>query len=228
MNAKYGGADLERVFLRTVSLHGDDEIVVEKSNFPGLNSMGDIFVRHIGRYGLALPFIRPDYRVLDFPCGSGLALEVLEVLASHGAFTYEGRDIDRVAVQYATQVYAQHFWASFFEGDLTRPALEPEAYDTIMCIEGLEHIGVDDQHHLVGELYRALRPGGTLIISSPAPASGVTGPNPENIYHLCELTRTDFVGLLSRYFGTQVEVVSQTNIMTTGVCQLCHYAVCHK
>ena len=224
----YGGADLERVFLRTVTLHGDDEIVVEKSDFPGLRSMGDVFVRHIGRYGFALPFIRPNYRVLDFPCGSGLALEVLEVLAGYGAFRYEGRDIDPIAVRYATQVYALHTWASFSEGDLTRPTLGQDTYDTIMCIEGLEHVGADDQHHLVESLYRALRKGGTLIISSPAPSGGVSGPNPDNVYHLCELTRIDFVDLLSQHFDSQMEVVSQANLMTTGVCQLCHYAVCHK
>lgn len=224
----YGGPDLERVFLhpRTCIVDGR-EVVVERSSFPGVSSMDDVFVRHIGRYGLALPYIRPGYRVLDFPCGSGLALELLQVLGTFGEITYRGLDIDPIAVRYAAEVYGHLSWARFDEGDLTKVAIEQGAFDTIMCIEGLEHIAAMDQERLIPCLYRALAPCGTLIVSSPAPVSGVSGPNPRNRYHLCERTLTDLKGLLQRSFK-EVEIVSQRNTMTTGEVAVCYYAVCHK
>lgn len=228
MNKRYGGPDLERVFLRPLTFVVDGhEVVVERSAFPGASSMDDVFMRHIGRYGFALPYIRPGYRVLDLPCGSGLALEVLQVLTVFGKLTYYGLDIDPVAVRYATEVYRHLPWARFDEGDLTKVALEPGTFDTILCIEGLEHIAATDQERLIPSLWRGLRSGGTLIVSSPAPVSGVSGPNPRNVYHLYERTLSDLRQLLRRSFS-EVEVVSQRNTMTTGEVATCYYAVCHK
>jgi len=226
--SKHGGPDLERVFLRPLTFVVDGhEVVVERSAFPGASSMDDVFMRHIGRYGFALPYIRPGYRVLDFPCGSGLALELLQVLGTFGGITYRGLDIDPIAVRYAAEVYHHLSWVRFDEGDLTKAAIEQGAFDTIMCIEGLEHIAAIDQEQLIPCLYRAIAPCGTLIVSSPAPVSGISGPNPHNRYHLYERTLTDLKGLLQRSFN-EVEIVSQRNTMTTGEIATCYYAVCHK
>jgi len=225
----YGGTDLERVFLRPAAfrLHGAT-VKVETSVFPEPIDMGDVFMRHLGRYGVALPFLRSGFRVLDFPCGSGLAIELLKVLGEYGEFVYEGRDVDEVAVAYASHVYASLSWAHFSVGDLISPELSTAQYDTIMCIEGIEHIGAEHQRPLIEIFHNALVEDGTLVISSPAPAGAVSGPNPDNSHHLCELTYADFAGTLEDVFGPRVEIIKQQNLMTTGHRQTCYYAVCHK
>ncbi len=43
--------------------------------------------------------------------------------------------------------------------------VEDEAYDFVSCIEGVEHL--EDQFQFVRECYRILKPGGTLVLSTP-------------------------------------------------------------
>lgn len=214
---KRGGADLERVYLYDAEIKDAKEVIeVKKSRFHVVKDMGDVILRHIGRYGLALPFIRPGYRVLDFPCGSGLALEVFSALARCGGFTYEGWDCDRPTVLYCEKVYGKkHPWARFALGDLTAFVLKKNSYDTILCIEGIEHIDKKFQKMAIEQFTAGLVRGGTLIISSPAAARGMSGRNERNPYHRWELTTEDFVRLLGGFFGRgNVELVSQENVLS--------------
>jgi hypothetical protein len=81
----------------------------------------------------------------------------------------------------------------------------------------------------VREFAKGLVRGGTLVISSPPPEGGVSGPNPKNPFHLWELTREDFLALLEGSFGKgNVELISQENLLTTGQFLTTYYAVCHK
>ncbi len=50
--------------------------------------------------------------------------------------------------------------------DLNRTfPIEDERFDFVSCIEGIEHL--QDQFQFVRECYRVLRPGGTLVLSTP-------------------------------------------------------------
>jgi 2-polyprenyl-3-methyl-5-hydroxy-6-metoxy-1,4-benzoquinol methylase len=52
------------------------------------------------------------------------------------------------------------------KGDMEAPLpFDDNSFDIALCIEGIEH--VDAQHRLVQELQRVLKPGGTLIVSTP-------------------------------------------------------------
>lgn len=228
---KRGGADLERLYLYDAEIKDDAGIIeVKKSRFPAVKDRGDVILRHIGRYGLALPFIRPGYRVLDFPCGSGLALEVFGPLQQFGRFSYEGRELDAPTVLYCRSVYgARYPFASFSLGDLTQFELKNETYDTLCCIEGIEHIDRNAQEMAVAQFARGLKHGGILVLSSPAPQSGLSGPNPKNPYHLFERNRTDLVMLLARSFEREhIEIISQENLLSTGEKTIVYYAFCHK
>lgn len=100
---------------------------------------------------LGLP---PGARVLDAPCGDGaLALRLTDA-----GFEVIGADIDGAAEAW--------LGASFCRGDLARALPWPEAsFDGVFSIEGLEHL--EDRFGFLRELHRVLRPGGTLVLTTP-------------------------------------------------------------
>jgi SAM-dependent methyltransferase len=51
------------------------------------------------------------------------------------------------------------------EADVTRLPFSDESFDMVICIHVLEH--VPDDRAAIGELYRALRPGGTAVVQVP-------------------------------------------------------------
>ena len=213
---KLGGTDLERLFL-------EDSQWANKTDIPGVD-MADLIARHKGRYALCGLFLRPGFRFLDFPCGSGYASELLAPWEPD----YYGQDLDETSVIHAAQTYAK--FGVFNVGDLMQPDLPALFFNTIACIEGLEHIEQKYQAPLISAFWKALKPGGTLIVSSPE--AEVSGPNPDNPFHLWELSRADFAELLQDEFGDdldwEVEIISHTATLSTGKKQTCLYAVCHK
>lgn len=219
-----GGQDTERLYLKDLQFVDSrgSEVHVTASTFVGAN-MGDVLARHLARYYFASGFSRPGFHVLDFPCGSGYGAHVFAPFKVQ----YTGLDRDPTTVEYARRIYGTSV-ARFDVGDLTCPVLPADAYDLIACLEGLEHILPAHQPTLVGALFAALRSGGMLVISTPqAEHSGTSTHNP---HHLGELTRVDFVALLSQHFtGPDIELVTQRNvILSTGAKTTNLLAICHK
>lgn len=211
---KLGGTDLERLFLENSSF-------ADKTDIAGVD-MADLIARHKGRYALCGLFLRPGFKFLDFPCGSGYASQLLQPFGAD----YLGLEHDHGTIQHACEIYGGHL-VQFGYGDLTAPDLTAEYFDTIGCIEGLEHVEGKFQLPLLLHLYRALKPGGTLIMSSPQ-AQECSGPNPKNPYHFHELTKKDFIALLNEVGFASIEIVSHTARLSTGQLGTCLYGVCHK
>ena len=88
-------------------------------------------------------------RVLDVPAGNGLMVDELR-RRGHEAV---GADINEERKDF---VYAD------MSGELP---FEDGRFDAATCLEGIEH--VVDENLLLSELLRVLRPGGTLVISTP-------------------------------------------------------------
>lgn len=96
----------------------------------------------------------PRGKLLDVPAGQGaLALRLKE----------KGYDV------FASDLYPQLFSAEGIEiksGDLdARLPYDANAFDVVVCIEGLEHI--ENPSNAFREFARLLRRGGTLIVSVP-------------------------------------------------------------
>jgi 2-polyprenyl-3-methyl-5-hydroxy-6-metoxy-1,4-benzoquinol methylase len=225
-----GGTDTNRLYLRDLEWvrASGERVVVRRSLISDdpndVARLDDMIARHIARYSLVGLFCRPAHRVLDFPCGTGYATDAL------GAFgvRYEGLDVDPVAIEYARLVYGGA-GAMFNVGDLTRPQLEPAAYDVIGCIEGIEHIGGAYHRGLIAAFKQALKPGGVLIVSSPQNPTGRSGPSTTNQDHVWELTRADFVDLLGEYFPRdRVEIVTHQAVLDPGGLMTCLYGICHN
>lgn len=220
-----GDDDLERLFLndREFVMPNGERVVVKETSIPGAD-MRDTIARHKARYFPVGLFCRPDYSVLDFPCGSGYASQILSCFDVQ----YLGCDHDPVSVEYAKLEYGSGK-ARYKVGDLTEPSLGREQFHVAACIEGLEHIEIQYQDHLILALKESLVPDGVLVISSPAARSGISGPSDDNPFHLGELTKADFVSLLGRHFSVRnVEVVTQRARLTTGYVSECLYGICRK
>jgi len=178
--------------------------------------------RHLARYHFAKSFIRPFNRILDFPCGSGYGSEILQ---DHMTL-YDGLDSDEIVVQYAKEVYST-IGKSFHVKDLTKPRLRNNYYDIIACIEGIEHIPIKYHIKLIKAFYRALRKNGTLIITTPE--TNNYGQSKVNKYHKGEIPYSYFLFYLQQTFGkSNIEIVTQKDIIHTGEKVNILYGVCHK
>lgn len=113
------------------------------------------------------PIQAPD-RVLDVGCGSGVfAAE----MARRGAHVL-GIDANAEAVRYAAQTFAgpesnQPNQLSFRLGLLDELALPSEGFDKAVCLEVIEHVYPAQVRALLDSLFRILRPGGKLLITTP-------------------------------------------------------------
>lgn len=217
-----GGADIERLFLKDAKfVLGKNSVIVKRTKIPGIN-MPDLIARHKGRYALLGLYLRPGYHMLDFPCGSGYAANMLKEFG----VMYYGLEMNPLTVEYARRIYGgKHI--HFTVADLRKPKLASGFFDTIGCIEGLEHIEKKFQSPLIAAFKKALKRGGTLVVSSPESSTGVSGPHPHNQWHKWELTRGDFLGLLRKHFK-RVEFVTHQSVLSTGMRATCYYGICHK
>ena len=200
-----GGTNEERLYLDSMP-----ELGIERTNMP---NMTELVARHKARYYLVGFFCRPGMRVLDFPCGSGYASEILGPLGVE----YEGKDLDLTTISYCRAKYS----GVFSVGDLMNPELVESFYDVVACIDGLEHIEKSYQENLLRAFHWTMKPDGILIVSTPEKKGETVNP-----YHKHELTNLEFRGLLGSVFSNyqilRVEDTlhngTKTNLMM-GVCR---------
>ena len=95
--------------------------------------------------------------VLDAGCGTGVNLGIFEKFGE-----IIGIDIFHDACLYA----AGKRPGRFAQGNLKSLPVRETSVDVVALLDVLEH--VDDQRDVLLELYRVLRPGGTLLITVPA------------------------------------------------------------
>ena len=141
------------------------------------------------RYAFCLPFVQ-QRDVLYVPCGTGWGSSML---AGYASLT--GLDIDRNAIDYARAHYPA---IRFVEGAMQQLPFDDQQFDTIICLEGLEHVALSDARRFLREAHRVLRPGGTIIVTAPLLRDGKHSLNP---YHLYEFVADELHTLLARYFA---------------------------
>jgi SAM-dependent methyltransferase len=152
-----------------------------------------IHADHIARYQFAKKYA-PGKSVLDIACGVGYAAPII---LGAGARSYMGADIQKHLVDYAQKTYGNEN-ATFCLLDITKLQFDEE-FDLITCFETIEHVG---QYEIaINNLHRALRPGGTLLISSPnrpitSPKAINLKDKPSNEFHTQEFTPDELAATL--------------------------------
>jgi SAM-dependent methyltransferase len=173
------------------------ERIVPDETEPGIVAL------HLKRYEFALSWCR-GRDVLDAGCGVGYGSAFLAKEAQRVV----GVDRDEAAVAYAQERYAASN-LDFRVGDLLALDRPDASFDTVCAFEAIEHL--TDPDAFLGEAARVVRPGGTLVASTPNARE--TTHTPENPFHEVELSAADFERLLLGRFA-QVELYGQRRLQT--------------
>ena len=138
---------------------------------------------HLARYRFAAQFA-PNAKALDICCGIGYGSFLL---AAAGAKQVLGVDISAEAV-FAARNQPALPNLSFEIEDACAHLPGLDSWDLITCFEGVEHVPTPEL--LLDRIYKALRPGGLAIISTPnADAFGGHSGNP---FHLSEMSEEEY------------------------------------
>ena len=159
-----------------------------------------IYAEHLARYRLAAQFVA-GRRVLDAGCGEGYGTDLL---ASAGAASVVGVDVDEPTVEHARERYGHDFQVA----DLAKLPFEDDSFDLVVCFETIEHVA--DARRVVAELRRVLVDDGMLVISTPNPAQYVV----ENEFHVREFTPDEFAELLDDHFPERIWLYQQNWLLS--------------
>lgn len=121
--------------------------------------MSGIRADHSARYAFGLDHLKGSLRGADIFCGTGYG----SAMIAERGHTVIGIDRSADAIDYANDHYST---ASTLYAVKSWPfTLAPDIFDFIFALESLEH--VEDGLTFLKALAQALKPGGTLILSSP-------------------------------------------------------------
>lgn len=155
----------------------------------------EIWYEHWHRYALARPLVA-GRRVLDAACGEGYGSAFL---AAAGARAVTGVDVDAGTIGHARRRYGDRAGLAFAHGSVADLPLADASVDVVVSFETVEHLL--EQEEMVAEFDRVLAPGGCLLVSSPdRHAYNARGDGTTNPYHVRELDRDEFTGLLRARF----------------------------
>lgn len=108
---------------------------------------------------------RPGQRVLDIACGRGEIVLQAAVRGAHGVgidYAAGAMTVARQSLQAASKETPGG--TALARMDATRLAFRPETFDAATMLDFVEHVNQADLEAALGEVRRALRPGGRLII----------------------------------------------------------------
>jgi SAM-dependent methyltransferase len=156
---------------------------------------------HRARYWWAGPWV-PGKEVLDAGCGVGYGLALL---AERDPARLVGVDVAAEALERAGGAPAE-----LVQADLRELPLESDSFDVVVCFEVIEH--VEGHERVLDELRRVLRPGGTLLISSPN--RDVYAPG--NPHHVHEFLPDELREVLAMRFD-HVALYGQHSLLASAI-----------
>jgi SAM-dependent methyltransferase len=152
----------------------------------------ELFAWHRARYELGLRYAR-GLRVLDVGSGEGYGTALLADTAAEVL----GVDYSPAAVRHASEKYRRPNLRYELRDATDLAGLGEDRFDLVTCFEVIEHVANDDA--FVRGIAHVLRPGGTLILSTPNNTLW-RGPRSDGAYHVNNLSPRELRQLLAPHF----------------------------
>jgi SAM-dependent methyltransferase len=153
-----------------------------------------VIYEHLSRYHFAAGTVT-GRRVVDVGSGEGYGAALLAATAAE----VRGIELDPASVEHARRTHRRPN-LDFVEGSVLDPtSFGDRRFDVAVCFEVLEHL--HEQEVLLENIGRALDDEGLLLISTPDREVYSAPGAPPNPYHVRELTRDEFAGLLGAHFA---------------------------
>jgi len=147
------------------------------------------FRRHEVVYEFLAPLVAGQ-QVLEVGCGEGYGTALL----ARSAARIVGVDYDAAAAAHAARSYPA---ARFARANLAALPVPSGSFDALVTLQVIEHVW--NHPEFLGECRRALRPGGTLFVTTPNRLTFTPGSDvPVNPFHTKEFTADELVGLIAR------------------------------
>ena len=170
------------------SSHGTLPLTGERT-VPGIVEENYWFRRHEAAYAWLLPHVE-GRTVLEVGCGEGYGTAMIASVAKQVL----GVDYDQPAISHAAATYPQ---AAFARANLAALPIGDAGMDVVATLQVIEHVW--DHPQFVRECARVLRPGGTLLVTTPNRLTFSPGlDKPVNPFHTREFTAAELTRLLSR------------------------------
>lgn len=184
-----------------------------------------MLLEHLARYYFALYYA--EGRVLDIACGTGYGSKIMAKSKKNEIDEIIAVDIDEDTLKYAKQHHF-HPLVQYMKADAVHENLPDELglFDVITSFETIEHL--ETENAFLNNLFKMLKPGGKLILSTPFGAG--RGKPTREPFHIHQLTEEEFMELFEP-FGT-TEYYYQRSVLIEPKREGKHYpigiAVCTK
>jgi SAM-dependent methyltransferase len=134
--------------------------------------------------------LRDGDRVLDYGCGDGALLSVLQRRSGGRQYDLHGFDPNALAVELARAALSANGVRANIHATL---ATIPDAhFDRVICTEVIEHASAPEA--LLLEIARVLKPGGRVVVTTPIRLT----EEPEDVNHVREWFPNEFARVFDR------------------------------
>lgn len=164
-------------------------VITGERTVPGIWHENYWFRRHEVVYESLLTIV-DGQKVLEAGCGEGYGAQLLAARAG----SVHAIDYDDYATGFVRQAYPT---IPVVRGNLVTLPYADACFDVVVSLQTIEHLW--DQGAFLAECIRVLRPGGSLVVSTP---NTLTFP-PGNIYHPKEMAPAELRDLVM----THAEIV---------------------